>query len=1020
MVTGDVRPVEFRLLGPLEVDVAGRPVAIGSLQQRAILVALLLAGDAAVSPDRLADVVWDDRPPASAASTLRGLVWRLRKHLSGVDIRGGDGGYRLVARAEAVDVRRFERLITEGRRAAEQRCLEAAAGAFEAGVSLWRGPALGEFAAWPFARSEAARLDEAYVTAVEDLADVELALGRTAAALDHLESVLRRWPLRERAVGQLMIGLYRVGRQADAIAAYQHLRRALIEDLGLEPTPALRELERAILRQSEELLLTPLPASTAARGRSRDRSNFPTALTPFVGRAGELAELQALVAANRLLTLTGPGGVGKTRLALEAAAAVRDSFPDGVWLADLTPVTEGAMVAPAIAAGIGLLVAELARNVDDIGAALAERLQNRRILVVLDNCEQVVDAAAATVHALLQACPALTVLATSREALSVSGEVLFAVPPLSLPSGEDHGPGSLLRFDAVALFCARAHAADRTFALSETNAEAVVRICRRLDGLPLALELAAARARVLGTKDLAQQLDDRFAALGPGPRTAPPRQQTLRAALDWSHDLLSPAERRVFYRLGVFPARFDLDAVRAVAGPEAVGAFTRLVDKSLVTVVSEDMGCRYLLLESVRAYALDKLAAGGGAVEVQRAHRDAFLARARALVEDDESWLKAEHFRRVHPDYANFMAALEWSWANGEYDEAVWICAALMMYWVLSGHPEGCDWMERAAGVPVSSPAMVRPATLARGALAVLLRNFRGDDEGRPAVLVAEAIAVADGGADSYARAFARLRAIDLAIVTGRLDEARQHLRSGEEVFRTVGPRTQAVYELGWVMVALAGGDFETAARALERPLQLLRSAGDTHLLLLPMAQGQAALIRARAGDASALELAAEAVAATRQSPVPQAAVMALARAVEVAVLLGRFDDARPLLLDLLETLRQLGARRWVAEALELATIVLGDDDSETAALALGAARRLRTALNEPPGPAFLLKGILEAATERVRAALGSARFSAAESEGATLPVDVALARVVARLRNGWPGSAPSDRETPTANRRSS
>ena len=997
MVPGDVRPVEFRLLGPLEVHVAGRLAPIGSLQQRAILVALVLAGGRAVSPDQLADVVWGAHPPDSAASTLRGLVWRLRKHLPAIEIVGGDDGYRLVAGAEEVDLRRFERLVREGLRAAEQDRMEVAAGVLEAAVGLWRGPALGEFAAWPFAQSESARLDEAYVTAVEHLAEAELALGRTTSALDHLEPLLRHWPLRERVVGLLMLGLYRAGRQAEALAAYQDLRRALAEELGLEPTPALRDLERAILRQSGELLLTP----ERARAPRRDRDNLPTALTPFVGRAGELEELQGLVAANRLLTLTGPGGVGKTRLALEVAATVRDAFPDGVWLADLTPVTEGAMVAPVIAAGIGLLVAELAQDAGDIEAALAERLEDRRILVVLDNCEQVVAAAAATVHALLQSCPGLVVVATSREPLSVTGEVVFAVPPLSLPGGEDAGPGALLRFDSVALFCARAHAADRTFALSDANAEAVVRICRRLDGLPLALELAAARARVLGTKDLAQQLDDRFATLGPGPRTAPPRQQTLRATLDWSHDLLSPSERVVFRRLGVFPATFDLDAVRAVASREAIPDFVRLVDKSLVTVVSEDSGSRYLLLESVRAYALDRLDASGGVVEAQRAHRDAFLRRARMLVEDDESWLKAEHFRRVHSDYANFMSALEWSWTAGDHDEAVWICAALMMYWVLSGHPEGCDWMERAAGVSVSSPAMVRPATFARGALAVLLRNFRGDDQGRPSALIAEALAVADAGADAYARAFARLRAIDLAIVTGHLDEARQHLRGGEEAFRAVGPRTQAVYDLGWVMVALAGGDFEAAARALERPLQLLRAAGDTHMLLLPMAQGQAALLRAQAGDASALQLATEAVAATRRSPVPQAAVMALARAVEVAVLLGRVHDARPLLLDLLETLRQLGARRWVAEAQELAAIILGNDDPDTAALALGAARRLRTALNEPSGPVFLLAGCLEATVDRVCGALGPAAFLAAESEGATLPVDAALARVATRLCNG-------------------
>jgi predicted ATPase/DNA-binding SARP family transcriptional activator len=995
--------MEFRLLGPLEVVADGRVVPIGSVQQRAILVTLLLARDAVVSSGELLDVVWGEHPPASADSTLRGLVWRLRKQLPGADVGRHGDGYRLVAGDDAVDARRFERLIAEGRRAAEEDRAETVVSVLETALALWRGPALGEFASWPFAQADAARLDEGYLAAVEDLAEAELALGRVASAVARLEPVVRNWPLRERAVGALMLGLYRSGRQADALAAYRRLRHTLAEELGVEPTPALRRLEAAILRQSDELLPRPSP-SVPSPPLDRPRDNLPTALTPFVGRAAEQAEVQALLATSRLVTLTGPGGVGKTRLAVEVAAAVRDKFPDGVWFADLTAVSERALVAPAIAAGVGLLVGELAQAEGGVGAALAERLRSRRLLVVLDNCEQVVDSAAAAVHDLLRACPGLVVLATSREALAVTGEVVFSVPPLSLPAGDpgpadDGGADSLLRFDAVALFCARAQAADRTFALSPANAEAVVRICRRLDGLPLALELAAARARVLGTAELARQLHDRFAALGEGPRTAPARQQTLRAALAWSHDLLSPVEQTVLHRLAVFPATFDLDAVRAVAGPDAVAPFTRLVDKSLVTVISDESRVRYQLLESVRAYAFEQLSAAGEVAAAQRSHRDAFLTLARALVADDEGWLTAGHFRRLDADYVNFMAALEWSWANGDDEEAVWISAALMMCWILSGHPEGCDWMERAAAVPVSSPAMVRPATLARGGLAVLLRNFRGDDRERPTALIAEAIAVADAGDDPYARAFARIRAIDHAVVTGHLDEAREHLRRGEAVFRAVGGRTEAVYELGWAMLALATGDTDAAARALERPLERLSTATDTYLL--PMAQGNAALIRARAGDPTALELATEAVAATRRFPVPQAVVMALARAVEAAVLLGRTDEARPLLIDLVDGLRQLGARRWVAEAEELAAIVLAEDQPETAAVAVGAAERLRSALGEPAGPAFVLAGALEAAVDGIGAALGPAELSSRRARGAALPVDEALAMLATGLRHG-------------------
>jgi predicted ATPase/DNA-binding SARP family transcriptional activator len=998
----DVRPIEFRLLGPPEVVVDGRPVPIGSLQQRAILVALLLARDAVVPSSELADVVWGDHPPASAAKTLQGLVWRLRRQLPGVDVLGQDEGYRLVAGTEAVDARRFERLVTEGQRAAEQHKSEQATAAFEAALSLWRGPALGEFASWPFAQAEVARLDEARFGAIEDLAEAELALGRTASALARLEPLVQRWPLRERAVGHLMVALYRAGRQADALAAYQSLRRNLVEELGVEPTPALRDLDAAILCHSDELA----PAGPL-RSQARDvpRDNLPTSLNPFVGRATELGELSALLAENRLVTLTGPGGAGKTRLALEVARAVRDWFSDGVWLADLTVVADGAMVAPAIATGVGLLVGELAQPDRDLVANLTQRLRSRRHLLVLDNCEHVIDAAITAAHALLQTCPGLTILATSRESLSVTGEVVFSVPPLSLPSEDvgcadrSGGPESLLRFDAVALFCTRARAADRTFALSEANADPVVRICRRLDGLPLALELAAARARVLGAKELAQQLDNRFASLGEGPPTTPRRHQTLGAALDWSHGLLSHDEQAVFHRLAVFPGTFDLDAVRAVAGDDAIGLFLRLVDKSLVALVRDDSRIRYQLLESVRAYACDKLAAAGGFDRAQRSHRDAFLALAIAMVDDAEGWWDAGRFQRLHSDYPNFIGALEWSWASGDHDAVVWICAALTLYWDWSGYPEAYEWMERAVATPIPSPAMRRPAVLVRLALALLLRNVHGEVDGRAPALIAQALEIAEASGDPFARAMARIRAFEQAVITGHPEDAPEHLRQAEDAFQAFGPAMAALYETAWVQLALAAGDLDRAAQTLEGPLETLRTTTD-HSYLLALAQGTAALLRARAGDRSALDLAAEALAATRHFPVPLAVVMALARAADAAVLLDRPDDARPLVVELVDILRQLGTRRWAAEAHELAAIVLSDDQRRSAAVALGAADRLRTELGEHPGAALPLTGALEAASDRISRALGPEEFRFHKEKGATLPVDEALAFVAAQLRH--------------------
>jgi predicted ATPase/DNA-binding SARP family transcriptional activator len=1167
---GVVTSIEFRLLGPPEAVAGGQVVAIGSLQQRAILVALLLARNAVVSTDQLVDVLWGDEPPASAASTLRGLVWRLRKRLEVVDIEGRSDGYRLVTGEDAVDSRRFDALVAQGRQAFDRHETERAAAAFAGALDLWRGPALGELASWPFAQPEATRLEEARLDAVEDLAEAELALNRGTSALGRLEPFVHQYPLRERAVGQLMVALYRSGRQADALAAYQSLRQTLADELGLVPTPALRDLEAAILRQSEALLVpnqastppeadrhsavlgdtvaflfTDIEASTrawerdvtgmgsdlerhdallidicvawdgdvfahtgdglcvafptaaaaigaavdgqraletgdwqqsmplrvrmaihagaaqrrggnwfgptlnraarlltaasggqiicseTAAGLSRDllpdevdlvdrgevdlpdlprperiyqvthpdlrppaaplrdpagkplRDNLPASLTRFVGRARELAEIREELATNRLVTLVGPGGAGKTRLALEVAALQRDRFRDGAWLVDLAQVTDDSLVPLAIAAGVGLLVGELAQSDRGIEAALAERLRSRRILIVLDNCEQVVDGAATAAHALLGTCPDLSMLATSREALAVSGEVVISVPPLQAA-------------DAVALFCARARDADRHFSLSDANSDAVQRICRRLDGLPLALEIAAARARVLGTKELAERLDDRFAALGEGSRSAPARHQTLRAAIDWSHDLLSSSEQAVLHRLSVFPATFDLNAVRAVIGPDAVAPFTRLVDKSLVGVSAEEFGVRYHLSESVRAYAADKLATTGRTAEAQRAHRDAFLGLAVDWLGGD-LYFSEEHMRCLNDDYSSFMAALEWSWANADHDAVLGLSAVLSSYWYMTPHPEVCEWMERAAGVPVSSPEMLGPAAICRAGLAFLQRNFNPGNEGQEESLIAEALALAEGATHPFPAILVLLRAADVALVTGHHDQAREYLHRAQERCRSGRyPAGEAACGLGWAWMAVSAGDFDRAAEALERPLEIMASAG--HNFLGPHVLGCATLVRASRGDPSAAQLGAEAVASARRFPVPQVVVMALARAAEAAVVSGKPADARPFVVELVDTLRQLGARRWVAEALELAAIVFGDDQPDTAAFALGAAERLRAALGETPGPAFLLGETLATADEGIKSRLGTEGFALEKARGGHFPVDEALALVAGRL----------------------
>ena len=615
--------LEFRLLGTVEMAAGDRVVEVGSAKQRALLASLLLRLNHVVPVVTLVDDLWDGPAPPTVRVTLQSLVSRLRRAFeeAGRDaspdqprLRSRDGGYVLEATADRVDALRFDRLTGEGRRALATGDAAAAADVLEAALGLWRGAALGDLADRPFARAEAQRLEDARLGAVEDLADALLAVGRPQDALDRLEGHVAEWPLRERPWRLVMLALYRLGRQSDALRAFRRVRRVLAEELGVEPMPELRRLAERILHQDPglEVLHPDLPATVAQRTHLPRRHDLPIPLTSFVGRERELVDVVALLSGCRLLTLTGPGGAGKTRLALQAASGVLDRFPDGVRLVELAPVRDPDLVADEVAAALGLLPGALSRPDEPLEQTLCDQLRHRRLLLVLDNCEHVVEAAALLVHFLLTRCPDVTVLATSREVLAVPGEVVWKVPPLSLPHDEGVGMAGLAGSDAVALFCERAQAARPGFGLTEGNAAPVARICRRLDGIPLALELAAGRIGVLGAQQVAERLDDRFPLLTGGGRTVP-RHQTLRAAVDWSHALLPVPEQAVLRRLSVFRGSFSLDAAEAAVGAvpseptsgadvDVLALLTRLVDKSMVSIVSDEPDIRYGLLETLREY----------------------------------------------------------------------------------------------------------------------------------------------------------------------------------------------------------------------------------------------------------------------------------------------------------------------------------------------------------------------------------------------------------------------------------
>ncbi|MEV4537541.1 BTAD domain-containing putative transcriptional regulator [Asanoa sp. NPDC049518] len=641
--------MRFGVLGPITVWAAdGAVVPVPGTKVRALLAALLAREGQPVPADRLVDEIWGDDPPGNPAAALAVKVSQLRRALDDAEpgaralVESGPAGYRL--RSRAVDAFEFDELAGRDGPPYER------AARLDEALALWRGPAYADFRDAEFARVAVARLDELRLTALDDRAEAHLALGRHAEVATALADLVAREPLRERTRGLRMLALYRSGRQAEALDSYTDLRQRLADELGLDPGPELTALHRAILAQDP--------------GLDAPADDLPVAIGELFGRADAVAELASLLGHHRLLCLTGSGGVGKTRLAVEAARRAAPSFSDGVRLVELAAVP-GDAVADAVMAALGL------RDTTGAPDRLATALRARRTLLVLDNCEHLVDAVADLVAGLLRAAPDLRVLATSREPLGLAGEVVWPVPPLDPDS-------------AVALFASRAAAADRAFALGADNAGQVALLCRRLDGLPLALELAATRARGLGLDRLVAGLDDRFRLLAAGQRGVPPRQQTLLATIDWSWRLLTVPERIVLRRLAVHADGCTAEAAEAVcaaqdiAGEDVPDLLARLLDRSLVT---RSRG-RYRLLESVTAFCVERMREAGDLDATRQRHRAYYTALAeradpRLRGPDQAHWLRV-----LDAESANLRAALD-----PAHDPALAsrLVDALAWYWFLRG-----------------------------------------------------------------------------------------------------------------------------------------------------------------------------------------------------------------------------------------------------------------------------------------------------------------------------------------------
>lgn len=677
--------MRFGVLGAMEVrQTDGSLAAVGGPRVRSLLALLLLNAGRMVTAEALIDGLYGENPPEGAANALQSQVSRLRRGLRDAAGAGGlvelaPAGYRLAIEPLDVDVHRFERLAEEGRHALAAGDHTRAADLLREALGLWRGPALADVADAPFAEAQTVRLEELRLAAIEDRVEAELALGehRARALVAELQGLTAAHPLRERLRGQLMLALYGSGRQAEALEVYEDAKRILADELGADPSPELSAVHLAVLRAEPSLL----PAAPAKAPAPR-RAGLPAQLTSFVGREEEMAQIGEQLAMARLVTLLGPGGAGKTRLAIE----VSGGDDSEVCFVDLAPLVDGAAVPQAVLAALGLreggLLPSASGPKPDHVDRLVAALTDRRTLLILDNCEHVVAEAARLAHRLLSACPELHVLATSREALGITGESLRPVPPLALPA-PGTAPLEALGYPAVRLFADRAAAVRPDFEVNTANVDTVLRICVALDGQPLAIELAAARLRSLTLTDVAARLDDRFRLLSRGDRTKSPRHQTLRAVVEWSWDLLDEPEKVLARRLTVFSGGAAPQAARRVCGlpeDEVDDLLADLADKSLV----EGADGRYRMLDTIRVFCAERLADAGEEERLRRAHLAYFLELAETA---EPHLLRAEQLDwldRLVAEDGNLNAALRWA-VHADPISALRMTAWLSPYWWLRG-----------------------------------------------------------------------------------------------------------------------------------------------------------------------------------------------------------------------------------------------------------------------------------------------------------------------------------------------
>jgi predicted ATPase/DNA-binding SARP family transcriptional activator/tetratricopeptide (TPR) repeat protein len=917
--------VKVHLLGSLEVlDDDGKALELPGSLLRTLFAALALRCGEVIGDDQLVDMLWGEETPSRPANALQRQVSTLRRALGSTErVQRRGTGYALVLERTAIDIFRFDDMLARGHDAMRAGEVEIAREILDEALALWRGEVLTDFAYDEFAQQSIIRLSEARVVATELRIDADLALGRDRALISELEQLVVDHPLREHLWAQLMLALSRSGRQAEALRAYQSARTVLGEELGIEPSVELRALEHAILQQEDSVVRRPVNATRAAR-----RSNLRTPLTKMIGRQNDFERLRAVVRAHRLVTLVGPGGVGKSRLAMDAALEWFSSGESDVWFVELADVADSDSVVPAIVKAVDLATAIDTRT---DARRLTDYLQTRSALVVLDNCEHLIAAVARIAQELLESCPNLRIWTTSREGLAIPAEVLWSVPPLQLD-------------DAIALFIERGCAADTTSKFDDDPArrDMVQSICARLDGLPLAIELAAARLRAMPIAELAAGIEDRFRLLNRGARTALPRQQTLRAVVDWSHDLLFDDERIVFARLSVFRGSCTLAAAKAVCSDadinpdDVVELVSRLADKSLVVVESDEIeGYSHChMLQTLVDYGHERLEISGDAARVYRAHvryYADFAVRSLASLQGlkQRAWLRA-----VSRNLPNLRAAFDVALSERDAESAHLIAGCLGWYWWFTGRTiEGSQWMALARTCDGEVDPVSRARVFAWSAFMLspgFVRWSEREDHARSidgapkSALVDEVDALSLDACETLwaAGANVELAGVEIALAMtystlGEHSRAIQLLSDAASRLSDVEPQPQITAMRAYASArrAFIEDQLETADAEFRRSIGLLDSCGaDAHKAFALRYLGRVAVLR---GDIPAsVEIIERALAAARELGLSGFANVLMTDLGESLSANGDFERAREILEEPLLAAREAGFRRGIGHAL--------------------------------------------------------------------------------------------------------